>query len=588
MNQKESLFSRLRPLLPYVKPHMVFILGMVVFTTMQVVANLGVSRGMGVALDAGLSSNLEQFKAGLLWVAVSWVVLDVTFYIRLICNGALGEKVCHDLRAAGAEHLSVAKQAELRSVHSGEYVSRLSNDLTLIRGLLAQELQFLIRAPIQCAFTLSYMLLLSWKVTLISLAMLPVLMYFSGLASRPISKLSQRAQAEMANITALSQDAANGVVVTKTFNLSSLLAERFRGVGKRHAGAQVDLATTQGRLNAVTFLFNMGPMLVLFGLGGYEVIAGRLTLGSLIVLLNLLGNLAWPLQSAAQSYGRVKAAAAAVERVCSIFNLPREQRKDTTATYEHTGPYAIELDGVGFAYDSANPVFTGLDLKVRNGETLAIVGHSGAGKSTLLSLLLGLIEPASGSIKLYGQHITGETLPQARQLFSYVPQDSTLFAKTVRENIRLGRPEASDVEVEAAARQAFAHDFILGLPEGYETELGEDGVGLSGGQKQRISIARAILRNTPIFLLDEATSALDTESEAHIHEAIENLRAGRTILIVAHRLSTIRAADRIVVIDQGQVVENGTHASLLSQGGLYTSLYKHQFAEATTLDVAGA
>lgn len=522
-----------------------------------------------------------------MWIVITWACLDLTFYIRLITNGALGERVCHDIRAAASRHLSVAKQAELRAVHSGEFVSRLSNDLTLIRGLMATELQFFIRSPIQFVLTLGYMLLISWKITLISLCLLPILMYFIGLVSRPISSYARQAQAEMANINALAQDAANGVAVTKVFNLYAVLARRFREVGAKQADSQINLTATQGRLNAVAFLLNMGPLLVLFGLGGYEVIAGRLTLGGLIVLLNLLGNIAGPLQSAAQSYGKVKTAAASVERVFAIFALPIETDIVKPTEFQPS-ECAIEFEDVRFSYNSDKPVFAGLDLKVNNGETVAIVGHSGVGKSTLLSLLLGLVEPERGTIKICGEKLSVDSPYQARSMLAYVPQDSTLFAKTVRENIRLGRPEASDVEVENVARQAFAHDFILSLPAGYETVLGEDGIGLSGGQKQRLSIARAMLRDAPILLLDEATSALDTESEARIQEAIETLRAGRTVLIVAHRLSTIRGADRIIVIDQGRVVEEGSHDSLLKKGGLYSSLYRHQFADNSQAALAGA
>ncbi|MDP3487872.1 MAG: ABC transporter ATP-binding protein [Bacillota bacterium] len=587
MTKKDGLIKQLDPLWPYVRPHVGLVWGMLFFTTLQVVANLGISRGMGLALDAGLASNLGLFKVGIVWVVICWATLDLTFFIRLLCNGALGERVSHDLRAAATNHLSVAKYAAMRTGHTAEYASRLSNDLTLIRSLLAVELQFFIRAPIQCVLTLCYMLFLSWKVTLVSLAMLPLLIYLSNLVSRPISKQSQQAQAEMASITVLAQDAANGMVVTKAFNLSGLLAQRFRDIGKRQAEAQVALATTQGKLNAVSFLFNMGPFLILFGYGGYEVIAGRLTLGGLIVLLNLLGNLAWPLQAAAQSYGRTKAAAAAAERFHSIFDLPIEKQSEGVA-FVADEVCAIELRNVDFSYNPGKPVFEDLSLTVGRGETVAIVGHSGSGKSTLLTLLLGLVEPEQGIVKICGQSLTAETLPQARHLFSYVPQDSALFGKTVRDNIRLGRLDASDADIEAAAQQAFAHGFIQDLPRGYDTVLGEDGVGLSGGQKQRISIARAILRDAPILLLDEATSALDTESEARIHEAIQTLRAGRTMLIVAHRLSTIRSADRILVLDQGRVAEEGTHSSLLNQDGLYASLYRHQFSDTSVSAAAGA
>lgn len=587
MRQEKRLREQLRPLWPYVRPHVALAIGLIVFATIQVGANLVVARSMGWALDAGLASDLSQFKTAVLWIIIAWTVLDITFYFRLIVNGALGERVCHGIRAAASRHLSVAKQAELYSVHSGDYVSRLSNDLTQIRSLMATELQFFIRSPIQFVLTLGYMLLLSWKITLISLCLLPILMYLTGLVSRPISGHAQEAQAEMANINGLAQDAANGVVVTKVFNIYTVLARRFREAGTKQANAQINLTATQGRLTAVAFLLNMGPLLVLFGLGGYEVISGRLTLGSLIILLNLLGNLAWPLQSVAQSFGKVKAAAASVERIFAIFALPIENVTTRDGVFSPS-EYAIEMEDIGFSYDSHKPVFTGLNLKISNGETVAIVGHSGTGKTTLLSLLLGLVEPECGTIKIYGQPLSTGNLYQVRSMLAYVPQDSTLFAKTVKENIRLGKPNASDTEIEMVARQAFAHEFIQSLPAGYDTVLGEDGVGLSGGQKQRLSISRAMLRDAPILLLDEATSALDTESEARIKDALDSLRAGRTMIIVAHRLSTIRGADRIIVVDKGRVVEEGSHNTLINKGGLYSTLYRHQFSDASQPAIAGA
>jgi len=579
--KNKSTLARLRSLWPYVRKHSGLVAGMVTLTTLQVVANLGISKGMGLALDAGVDSNLNLFKQGILWVAVCWVVLDVAFYARLIMNGALGERVCHALRLAASRHLNIARYEELRAVHSGDYVSRLSNDLGLIRGLLAQELQFFIRAPIQCALTLTYMLLISWKLTLLSLAVLPILISLSNKVSQPISGQSQLAQKEMAQITALSQDAANGIVVTKAFSLRGALTERFRIVNQRYRAAQVTVAGRQGRLNAVAFLFNMGPLLILFGLGGYEIIAGRLTLGSVIVLLNLLGNLAWPLQSAAQSYGRVQAASAALERVMEIFSLSTEPVNSWVGC-GGDNEIALELADVEYAYSNSQPVLRQLDLTVKRGETVAIVGHSGSGKSTLLQLLLGLIVPQSGTVKVFGSQLSLSELSSLRSCFSYVSQDNTLFAKSVRENIRLGRPEACDEEVEEAARKAFVHEFAEGLPLGYDTVLGEDGVGLSGGQKQRVSIARAILHDAPIMLLDEATSALDTESEARIHEAIESMRGQKTMLIVAHRLSTIRSADRIVVLHEGKIAEEGSHDELLQRGGIYSALHRQQSDNTST------
>lgn len=577
MKSKKGLTAQLKPLLPFLRPHYWQVGGIILFVVIQVVGNILISKGLGAALDAGLATDVEGFKANIYFILIAGMTTDVGFFLRTVLSGRLGEQICYAIRDSATKHLSVVKVSELKTSHSGEYVSRLSNDMNLIRSLFAFELQFFVRAPLQCLLSLGYMLLISWRVTLISLAVIPILMVISNRMSKPIGPESKAAQEKLAAVTALSQDAANGVTVTKAFNLRGVIGSRYRESSLLHAQAVTKLAGSQAVLRASSFLFNITPTLILFGVGGYEVVSNRLTLGSLIILLNLVGNLSWPLQAMIQAYGRVKASAAAVERVFAIFDLQRE-RSGGANPEPKADQLVMEFDNVGFSYGEGRQVFSGLHMKIYSGETVAVVGPSGAGKSTLLNLMQGLIEPGEGEIMVYGQPYSQLSLAGLRQLISYVPQEATLFDKSVRENIRLGLPTASDAEVEQAARQAFAHDFIMGLPQGYETVLGEEGTGLSGGQKQRIAIARAILKDAPILLLDEATSALDTESEARVQSAIESLSTERTMLIVAHRLSTIRRADRIIVLDGGRVVEEGTHEQLLESDGMYAMLYQKQFA----------
>lgn len=590
MNNNQKLSRQLAPLWPYAKSRLPTFIGLVIFIIAQVIGNLLISRGLGIALDAGISGNLAIFKQGILLIVGAWLLVDLTLFGRTALAGRAAEWICYQLRRDAVNHLGKVQLGELKSTHSGDYVSRLSNDLTLVRGLFASELQMFVRAPLQCLLSLGYMLMISWKVTVISVAVIPLLIYLSGRVSRPIATQSQAAQAEMASVTALSQDAINGVVVTKSFNLQSILARKYRETGTRQAEAAVRLAGSQANLHAASYFFNLAPTLILFGFGGYEVIMGRLTLGNIIVLLNLVGNLSWPLQALTQSYGRAKQAGAAVERVMALFTLPVERvQGEQLAVANNAPPYALELIDVDFAYGQDREVFKRLNLAVTAGETVAIVGHSGSGKSTLLSLLLGLVEPTRGQFKVLGQPAANLRLGELRNLFSYVPQEAGLFDQSVRANIRLGRRDATDEEVELAAKQAFAHDFITRLPQGYDTILGEEGLGLSGGQKQRIAIARAILKQAPVLLLDEATSALDTESEARVQAAIESLREGRTMLIVAHRLSTIRSADRIVVLQDGQAIEQGRHDELIERNGAYASLYRKQLADQEhVLAVAGS
>ncbi len=578
MQEKSKVSKQLAPLWPYVRKRWHLLVGIVVAVITGVGANLLVSRELGASVDFGLAGDMSGFLRSLLVIVVASTISDGAFFTRSALAGRVAEQICHQLRVAAVTHLSHAKPQALQGTHSGDYTSRLSNDLTLVRALFASEAVMLIRAPLQCALSLGLMLLVSWRLTLLSVAIIPLLMLLSNRVSQPINAQSQIAQAELSKVTALSQDAIQGTLVTKTFNLQQTMADRYCAAGQRHVSAAISLAGSQATLRAVSFLIDLAPLLVLFGLGGYEVIRGRLSLGDIIVLLNLVGNLSWPLQMMVQAMGRVKATGPAVARTFAIFDLPLERSGGSSPVTTPAAEAAIEVADLHFSYGDEQPVLNRFNLRVNTGETVAIVGPSGAGKSTLLSLLLGLLEPDAGEIRVNGQSAADLTLAHLRSQFCYVPQEPTLFAASVRDNIRLGRPEATNELVLAAARQAFAHEFISALPAGYDTILGENGQGLSGGQKQRIAIARAFLQDAPILLLDEATSALDTESEARIQLATEALRQGRTMLVVAHRLSTIQSADRIAVLDQGRVVELGRHADLIEQSGLYASLYEKQLS----------
>ncbi|MGI6344345.1 MAG: ABC transporter ATP-binding protein [Bacillota bacterium] len=578
MDQDQRLHRQLAPLWRFTRPVLPLLLLVVLLNIVQVAANMVFQTGLGTAFDAALAdTGMRPFLRGVLIIAVGVGAMDGAFFLRSWLAGITAERVCFAIRSAAVRHLSQVKTGTLQAAHSGDFISRLSNDLNLVRQMYSADFQMIVRGPLQSAACLVYMIVISPRLTLISLAVIPILMYISTVLSRPLAALSKAAQAEMAQVTALAQDAASGITVTKAFNLQRLLAERFFGAGSRQTEAAIRVAGQQAKLLGTSLWLELIPILILFGLGGYEMTVGRISMGDLVILINLSGNLAWPLEAVMNAYGRIKAAAGSVERIIGVFELPTERAAGHSLAMQ-SSPLTLQLNNVSFAYTAERPVFSNFNLELTEGETLAIVGPSGCGKSTLLGLLLGLLEPTSGEIRLNGQLAT-ETDPRDwRQLFSYVPQDATLFDLSVRENIRLGRPDASDAEVEGAARQAFAHEFIVRLPDGYDTVLGEEGVGLSGGQKQRLAIARAILKQAPFLLLDEATSALDTESEARVQEAIARLQGERTLVIVAHRLSTIRSADRIVVVDDGQVVEEGTYPQLMARNGLFASLYQKEFA----------
>ncbi len=564
-------------LLGFIRPYSRQAMVITLMIVGQLASQLGISWYLGRAVDAGVNGDLTTFgRVMMLLVAVA-VAAEITFYIRYRTAHSLGELASFDIRRAAVERLSHATVAAMEQRHSGDYVSRLSSDMTLIRNMLSVDLVLAFRASISFAVTLIVMLRMSWKVTLLSMSVGPVISVVASYLAGPMRQHTDAVQQHSAEVNSLAQDAAGGIVITKAFGLRDHLARRFGTASGRVADSGVDLATSQGVMNGTIGVLSILPFFILFGVGGYEAVNGRLTLGNLLTILNMMNNLTWPLQSMGQYLAKIKAALGASTRVFEILDMPIERRDGQELRIDETAPYALELQDVCFGYADGHLVFDHLNLSVRRGETVAIVGPSGTGKSTLLSLLLGLRPPRSGSIHMYGRPLSELSLSSARRLIAYVPQDSSLFPLSVAGNIAYGRDGvASCDELREAAHKAFADEFISALPQGYNTLLGEQGVGLSGGQRQRISLARAVLKDVPILLLDEATSALDTESEARVQAAIEVLRQGRTTIIVAHRLSTIQSADRIIVIDRGKVVEDGRHDDLVNAGGLYASLYREQ------------
>jgi subfamily B ATP-binding cassette protein MsbA/ATP-binding cassette subfamily B protein AbcA/BmrA len=329
---------------------------------------------------------------------------------------------------------------------------------------------------------------------------------------------------------------------------------------------------------ASTYGLVIVPFIIAFGLGGYLIIDKQMTFGSLFAFINLLNWVVNPLGNMPPIIASMGEAAGAAQRIFKLLDQDIERDSGRVNRPIQDSQAIIQLEDVSFAYSDGVPVLKDVDLDIRKGQTVAVVGPSGGGKSTLLKLILGFYRPPHGLIRLFGDDLNEWKLSAARQQMAFVAQDSYLFPVSLAENIRCGRPGASQADVERAARLANIHDFIAGLPDGYETNAGEWGSRLSGGQKQRISLARAILKDAPILLLDEPTSALDAESEALVQEALERFTQDRTTVVIAHRLSTIKNADRVLVLHDGEIVEDGTHDELIEKGGLYLDLYQRQFA----------
>ena len=460
---------------------------------------------------------------------------------------------------------------------TGEIMSYLTNDVAAIQSALVDNLIDLVTEGCILIGSLALMFYLDWKLSLLTLVVIPMVGQAMKIFGRKIKQSSGVIQMRLAEITALLQESFSATRVVKSFVREDYEIERFVQCNQRNFEAVMkNVQQTSMLTPTVEFLAAIAVTFIVW-FGGYEVVNGDITAGAFVAFLTYAVNLANPVKRLSRIYGNLQKAMAAVDRVFSVVDLQESitDRPDAKTLPPVEG--RVRFDNVTFSYKAGRTALSGVNLEAAPGEMIAFVGPSGAGKSTIANLIPRFYEVDSGVITVDGHDIRDVTLASLRGQIGLVPQETMLFSTTIRENIRYGRLDATDAEIEEAARAANAHNFIMELEHGYDTEIGERGVSISGGQRQRIAIARAILKDPRILILDEATSALDTESEKIVQAALDNLMVGRTSFVIAHRLSTVLSADRIYVIDGGRIAEQGTHEDLLARGGLYQHLYDIQF-----------
>jgi len=569
-----------RRLLGYLRPHLglfaIAVVALVVGTLAGLLLPLVVGGFVGEVVSAGDAGGLDQL---VLLLAGLTVVLAVTTFAQTWALGVMGERIVARLRGQVFDRLVSLELDFYTRRRVGELISRLSSDVTQVRTMLTQTLTSLLSSVLSLIGAIAILFLLSPSLLIIILALAPALVIVAMVFARPLRRLSTKVQDAIAASTTTAEEALSGIRVVKSFGREGWERQRYDEDLRGVVGTATRLVTARGLFGAMMTLLGFGTLIVILWYTGRLVIEGSLTLGSLTSFLLYGIAIGTSLSSIAGIYGQFQEGAGAVVRVFEIIDERPTIRDDPAALALTEVEGGITFEGVSFGYGAERAVLRDIDLDIAPGEVLAVVGPSGAGKTTLCNLIPRLWDVSEGRLLIDGHDVREVGLASLREAISLVPQEATVFGGSAAENIRYGRLEASHDELVAAARAANAHDFIEALPDGYDTVLGDRGTRLSGGQRQRVAIARAILKDAPILILDEATSSLDNESERLVQEALVRLMEGRTTIVVAHRLSTIRHADRIAVLDDGWLLELGTHEELLAQDGLYAHLWRLQATE---------
>jgi subfamily B ATP-binding cassette protein MsbA len=611
-----SVYKRL---LPFLKPHRWRMVG-------AIVTNIGAGLldAFSVALlvpflntlfdrppldiKAGWVSSLLHQTVGRLMVSgdkmgslrnVIFVVMAVVVAKNVLVwiSGQLGaelqEFVTRDLRNSVYKHLARLPLAYFTRTKSGQIISRILNDTFETRLVLTQIVTQSLQAAALVLSTIAFLFDISWQLTLMALVVVPILSLVLQPLLRKLRRGNRRRGNQHGEMASVLQETVSGIRLVKSFGAENFEERRFTDASDTYARTTVRLTQLSFLAPPVTEVIGMLIAVTLLWVGARQVLVDRSLSGAdLITFLVFVLRLLQPLKQLTAVRATAQSSLASAERLFDILDTASEQEQDHGTTRIDEFRNEVRFDDVGFSYDgtagrSEAPVLRDVSFNAGRGDVIALVGASGAGKTTLVDLIPRFYEPTSGSITIDGINTRSITLASLRSLIGIVSQDTVLFHDTVRNNLAYGTGQQySDAEVEAAARAANAHAFITALPDGYGTMLGERGTRLSGGQRQRIAIARALLLDPPILILDEATSALDTESERLVQAAIDRLLEGRTVFVIAHRLSTVQHATQILVLDRGRIVERGTHDELRAQNGVYSRLYDMQFRNATDVDAA--
>lgn len=573
------MFKTLKRLMAMVKNKGRYLAGLVIISVVSASTNVIMAFALKLFIRAAQSRDMQilyrsiAFMAGGLFLLLVLMPLGYWLYETSVVGGTA------NMRSLVFKSVLRIKTSWLDARHSGDLTSRATNDIQVAEKAYSQNLVQLVELLMEGIASTVVMFIADWKLALPLVFLGLVSVWINRRLARPMERAANAVQKALGVVTERISDIANGNQIIRLFNSRPTIEAKFQEQNQDAVAKGLTRTKYAARVNCFSTLAGYFSFLIFAMVGGWLVIKGWYDMGTIMLFTQLQNGVRNMFAAMGHYITDLQTSLAGGRRVLEILDAPKEPERIALLAAPAANSAAVNLDAVTFAYNGGEPALENVSLQVQPGETVALVGPSGGGKSTLFKLLLGYYLPEAGAISVLGRGLNQYTLRELRERIAYVPQISYLFSGTIAENISFGKPGASKEEIEAAAKAAYAHDFISQLPQGYETLVGERGSHLSGGQRQRIAIARAILRNAPLLLLDEATSSLDTESEEQVQLALSRLMQGRTTLVIAHRLATVQNASRILVIAEGRLAEEGSHQELLEAKGIYRHLYDMQFEE---------